>query len=97
MGPRAFGQAAIGHRGAGFRYPENTLVAMRAAVSARLAASEMDVRLTKDTVAILMHDPTVDRTTNGTGTVEQLTAAQVQALDAGAKTNRLFTGEHVPC
>ena len=93
---RAFAAAAIGHRGAGNRYPENTLVAMRAGVEADLAASEMDVQLTKDTVAVLMHDPTVNRTTNGTGPLADLTAAQVLSLDAGFKFGKMFIGEHVP-
>lgn len=73
----------IGHRGASVRYPENTLASFRAAVEAGAGGLEFDVRLTRDGHPVVMHDATVDRTTNGFGAVSGMTLAQVRRLDAG--------------
>ncbi|MDZ4861125.1 MAG: glycerophosphodiester phosphodiesterase [Candidatus Hydrogenedentes bacterium] len=78
------GQFLLGaHRGGGDLWPENTLYAFEAAV-ARFPdiVLETDVRLTSDGAVVLMHDKTVDRTTNGTGEVTTLTLAELKALDA---------------
>lgn len=96
MASRQFAALAIGHRGAGWHWPESTLLALRAALRARLLASELDVRLSLDTVAVIMHDSTVDRTTNGTGRVSQLSSSYITSLDAGVKFDPRFAGEHVP-
>jgi glycerophosphoryl diester phosphodiesterase len=80
----------IAHRGgivAG--YPENTLAAFREAIAHGAEVIEIDLRGTKDGAVVVMHDDTVDRTTNGRGAVADLTLAQVRALDAGG-------GERVP-
>jgi glycerophosphoryl diester phosphodiesterase len=79
----------IGHRGAAGLEPENTLRSYRKAVELGVDAIECDVRVTKDGRLVLLHDATVDRTTNGTGSVSDLTFEQVRALDAGG-------GERVP-
>lgn len=71
------------HRGASAREPENTLAAFRAAVEAGAEALEMDVRMTRDGEIVVIHDPTVDRTTDGTGVVREMTLSEVRALDAG--------------
>lgn len=71
------------HRGAGFLEPENTLRALRRAIALGVDQIEVDARLTRDGRVILMHDPTVDRTTNGVGRVADLTLAQLRQLDAG--------------
>ena len=77
------------HRGWKAKYPENTLKAFKAALSLNVDQLETDVRITKDGHLVLMHDSTVDRTTNGTGAVSDLTLLELKALDAG-------DGEQIP-
>ena len=77
------------HRGAGFLEPENTLRAIRRAIALGADQVEIDVQLTRDGRLVLMHDATVDRTTNGTGAVADLTFDEIRQLDAGQ-------GEQVP-
>ncbi|GAA1704131.1 glycerophosphodiester phosphodiesterase family protein [Microbacterium sediminicola] len=77
------------HRGASISHPENTLSAFRAALAAGTDGVETDIGLSRDGIPVLLHDDTVDRTTNGTGAVGEFTAAELRALDAGA-------GEGVP-
>lgn len=72
----------MGHRGARFEAPENTLAGFRYAVDLGLTAVELDVRLTADGEVVIMHDETVDRTTDGQGPVATLTLAELRALDA---------------
>jgi len=76
------------HRGGAGLAPENTLVAFEAGLSAGADGLELDVRLSLDGVAVLMHDPTLERTTDGTGPVDQRTAAELAALDAGYRFER---------
>jgi glycerophosphoryl diester phosphodiesterase len=71
------------HRGWKAQYPENTLEAFRAALTLDVDQLETDIRVTKDGELVLIHDATVDRTTNGSGAVEELTLAQLKTLDAG--------------
>jgi glycerophosphoryl diester phosphodiesterase len=92
----AFADAAIGHRGSGGLWPENTLQAVLAGARSHLLASEMDVRLTKDTVPVLMHDVTIDRTTTGSGSVEDYTFSQLQSFDVSPSRGAMFSGIHVP-
>jgi len=73
----------VGHRGAALLVPENTLPSFEKAIALGCDATETDVRLTSDGRLILCHDETVDRTTNGTGKVADLTFDQIRALDAG--------------
>ncbi len=75
----------IGHRGAKALAPENTLEGIRTAAKCRADAVEVDVRLTKDGVLVLMHDETVDRTTSGKGKVEDLSWEEIKALDTGGQ------------
>lgn len=78
------GPLLIAHRGGGGLAPENTLAAFEPAVSRwQSDMVELDVRATLDGQVVVIHDPTVDRTTNGTGPVQQFTLAELQALDAG--------------
>src|SRR5687768_9710541 len=72
----------LGHRGARFEAPENTLPGFRYAIDLGLEAVEFDLRLTRDGEVVVIHDETVDRTTNGTGAVADLTLGEVQRLDA---------------
>lgn len=79
----------INHRGLSPGFPENTLAAFRNSVALGVDAIEIDMRATKDGEIVIMHDASVDRTTDGTGNVSDLTLAEIKALDAGE-------GERVP-
>ncbi len=79
----------IGHAAAAGEAPPNTLAGVRACLDARADAMEIDVQLCADGVPVLMHDTTVDRTTNLKGPVRSLSLAALQAADAGG-------GEPVP-
>ncbi len=75
----------IGHRGASAEAPENTLEAFRRAVELGVDALEMDVRVTANDVAVVLHDPALDRTTDGSGAVAALPFERVSEADAGAR------------
>ncbi len=90
------GILAVGHRGTVRFAPENTLAAFRKAIELGLDLIEMDVRETKDGHLVIMHDATVDRTTNGKGQVAELTLAEIKRLDAGSWFSPQFAGERVP-
>ena len=76
------------HRGGAALAPENTLVACETGLAAGADGIELDVRLSLDGVAVLMHDATLDRTTDAAGPVDQRTAAELAALDAGCRFER---------
>ena len=84
------------HRGASRSHPENTLVAFREAIRLGAHQIELDVRLSSDGQLVLMHDATVDRTTDGHGRVADLTLAEIKRLDAGSWKGPEFAGERVP-
>ena len=86
----------IAHRGEHRAHPENTLPAFQAAIDAGADYFELDVRTTSDGRLVPMHDAKVDRTTNGTGAVREMTFDQIRALDAGAKFSPQFAGTKVP-
>lgn len=88
--------SAIAHRGFSAAAPENTLAAFRKALEMKADAIECDVHLSKDGHMMVIHDPTVDRTTNGTGEVGGMTLAELKALDAGSWFGPEFTGEKIP-
>jgi glycerophosphoryl diester phosphodiesterase len=79
----------MGHRGAAALEPENTLRAIHRAMEEGVQAVEIDVRLTRDQEVVVIHDATVDRTTNGKGPVSSYTLEEIKRLDAGR-------GEQVP-
>ena len=79
--------AAIAHR-AGF--PENTLVGIRRAKEQGLKVVEMDLEYTKDGYPVLLHDPSVDRTSNGTGKICEMKLEEVRKLDFGCKYGRVL-------
>lgn len=87
---------AVGHRGTKKFAPENTIAAHEAAFALGARCIEFDVRCTKDGHFILMHDGRVNRTTNGTGRVKDMTLAQIRKLDAGSWKGEQFAGEPVP-
>ena len=72
----------VGHRGSAATHPENTLPSFRAAIDAGADAVELDVRVSADGVAVVMHDADVGRTTSGSGLVHELTLAELKRLDA---------------
>lgn len=85
----------VAHRGFSGKYPENTAAAFEAAIALGCHTIEFDVHLTRDSQLVVIHDATVDRTTNGTGRVADLTLAELQALDAGSWFRAEFAGEQV--
>jgi len=93
---KATGCAVIAHRGDSAAAPENTLAAIHQAIEVGADAVEFDVRCTKEREVVLMHDATVDRTTNGSGAVSEMTVTQIAALDAGAHKGEAYAGEPVP-
>lgn len=85
-----------GHRGDRSAAPENTLPALQGALNGTMVYVETDIRLSADGVPVLIHDATVDRTTNGSGRVSGLTLAELQKLDAGSWHSREFAGLRIP-
>lgn len=86
----------IAHRGASARAPENTLAAFREAIRLGADCIELDVHLSADGVPVVIHDDSVDRTTNGRGPVSALTSRHLRRLDAGAWFSSRFRGERIP-
>lgn len=84
------------HRGASARAPENTFSAFAAAVADGADGLELDIQLSRDGTPVVMHDESVDRTTDGAGLVRELRLQELQALDAGAWFSPAFAGEKVP-
>lgn len=85
----------VAHRGLLRHAPENTLASFRACLELRLGF-EFDVERTKDGHLVCIHDNTVDRTTNGSGKVSEMTLAGIRKLDAGNWFDGKFAGEKVP-
>jgi glycerophosphoryl diester phosphodiesterase len=79
----------IAHRGFSGKYPENTMLAFRKAIEIGAGGIELDVHLSKDGKLVVMHDGKVERTTNGTGSIDQMAYEDIEKLDAGQ-------GEHPP-
>ena len=86
----------IAHRGGGLLAPENTLAGIRLARNLGFAGVEFDVKLTMDSVPVLMHDDTLERTTDGLGAVDELSYKKIASLDAGSWFANEFSGEVVP-
>ena len=94
----SFGQnpKIIAHRGYSHEAPENTLAAFSKAIEVNADYFELDVQLSSDDSLMIMHDGTVDRTTNGTGAVSDLTYQQLKKLDAGSWFSAEYAGEKIP-
>lgn len=86
----------IAHRGASGQAPENTLAAFRRALDLGVDAVELDVQLSADGEAVVLHDPMVDRTTDGRGLVRDLPLDALRRLDAGRWFGEQFAGERIP-
>src|SRR3989442_9967523 len=82
----------IAHRGASARAPENTLAAFKEAIRLGADSIELDAHLSADGVPMVIHDDSVDRTTNGRGAVAALTCRSLRRLDAGAWFSSRFRG-----
>jgi glycerophosphoryl diester phosphodiesterase len=90
------GPVVVAHRGDKAHAPENTLSAFKMAADKGADAVEFDVKLTADGYVVVLHDQTVDRTTNGLGNVAKLPLAALQDLDAGVQFPGQFPGEKIP-
>lgn len=86
----------VAHRGGGYVAPENTLGAMRSGHAHGFRMVEFDVKLTRDHASILLHDTTLERTTNGTGIAGDYSLGELARLDAGSWHSPAFAGEPVP-
>ena len=84
------------HRGSKGTHPENTLASFKEAVRVGSDGIELDVHLTKDGHLVVIHDETVDRTTNATGEIRNLTLAEIKELDAGSWFHNKYAGEKIP-
>ena len=87
---------SVAHRGHSIAYPENTLEAYRKAIELGVEMIECDVNITRDGTLVMMHDPTLDRTTSGSGRVSASTWEEIQQLDAGGAFKPEFAGVRVP-
>ena len=86
----------IAHRGSSGTAPENTMAAFQRAVAAGADLIELDTRLTKDGVLAVLHDRTLNRTTDGKGRIRSMTTAALAMVDAGSWYGQPFRGERVP-
>jgi glycerophosphoryl diester phosphodiesterase len=86
----------IAHRGVAAEAPENTLPAITRAIELGCAMAEVDVRYTSDGALVLVHDETLDRTTDGSGRVSEKTLADLRRLDAGRSASPAFRGTRIP-
>jgi glycerophosphoryl diester phosphodiesterase len=84
------------HRGASGHAPQNTLAAFLLAAEMGADGIELDVHFSRDGEAVVIHDDTVDATTDGCGRVRDLTLAELQSLDAGGWFDEQFAGERIP-
>ena len=86
----------IAHRGYRQKYPENTLAAFQAAVAAGAQMIELDVMLSRDRKPVVIHDDTLERTTNGSGAVKDFTLEELKKLDAGSWFDPQFADQRLP-
>lgn len=86
----------VAHRGASAHAPENTMAAFYKGVEMKADYIEIDVQMTKDGELVLIHDTTVDRTTDGTGAVRDYTLEEIRQLDAGSWFSEEYAGEKIP-
>ena len=83
----------VAHRGYSGKYPENTEIAFREALALQVELIEFDVYLSRDEALIVSHDPTVDRTSDGSGEIAQMTLSEIKALDTGSWFDEAFGGQ----
>ena len=85
----------VAHRGFSSSYPENTAIAFQKAIELGVECIEFDVHLTRDGHLVVIHDGMVDRTTDGTGRVDELTFAEIKRLDAGTWFSPEFATQNI--
>ncbi|MCM3712582.1 glycerophosphodiester phosphodiesterase family protein [Halalkalibacter oceani] len=90
------GTCMFAHRGLSAQYPENTLAAFQAAADAGADGIELDVQLSKDLQAVVIHDHSLERTTTGTGFVKEYELQQLKEFDAGSWFAPPFANETIP-
>ncbi len=88
--------AIVAHRGGSLLAPENTLAAFNNAIQIGVAWIEIDVHRTRDKITVVIHDNTLDRTTNGKGSIDKTSFDKLRSFDAGCKFSDKFVGEKVP-
>ena len=86
----------FGHRGAMASAPMNTMAAFELAIAQAADGIELDMQLSRDGYAVVIHDYTVDKTTDGSGNVRDKTLAELKSLDAGSWFRQTFAGERIP-
>ncbi len=86
----------VAHRGFSGKAPENTIAAFTMALEAGVSMIELDVQVSKDNHVVVIHDPTIDRTTDGEGKVSELTLAELKKLDAGSWFHVKYKDERIP-
>ncbi|MEQ6357171.1 glycerophosphodiester phosphodiesterase [Lysinibacillus sp. M3] len=84
------------HRGVSAQYPENTMAAFTAASKLQITGIELDVHLTADRELVVIHDETIDRTSNGSGYVKDYTLQELRAFDFGSWFSAAFEDESIP-
>lgn len=85
----------IAHRGFSSKTPENTIAAFDLAIESGFTNIELDVQLSSDDIPVIVHDLTLNRTTNGNGNVSSLTLKELEKLDAGSWFDKRFTNERI--
>ena len=85
----------VAHRGLSIKYPENTLIAYEAALQLNIDYLEIDIHKTADNKLVVIHDDTVDRTSNGTGKIKDYTLEQLRQLDYGKWKGGSFSGQSI--
>ena len=93
---REYRPLSVAHRGHSIAFPENTLEAYRKAIELGVEMIECDINITSDGKLVMIHDSTLDRTTNGKGRVSAATWEEIQQLDAGGKFSPEFAGVRIP-
>jgi glycerophosphoryl diester phosphodiesterase len=86
----------FGHRGASIYAPENTTVAFELALQQGAEAFELDTMLSADGIPVVIHDSTVDRTTDGSGKVDQISTKKLRTMDAGSTFSSKYSDERIP-
>jgi glycerophosphoryl diester phosphodiesterase len=86
----------IGHRGAAGEAPENTLASFQMAILQGAGGIELDVHLSKDGDIVICHDATIDRTTDGSGVIHEMTTSEIKRCDAGSWFSKVFQGQQIP-
>jgi glycerophosphoryl diester phosphodiesterase len=84
------------HRGANTSHPENTIAAFKEAIRLGAHMIEFDVQMSRDSNLVIIHDKTLDRTTNGKGKISDYTLSELKSLDAGTWKNPLYKNERIP-